>query len=138
MAMVDIKLADDPTPEEIERALSRIRPAGAMPRGIAGGRSLEYDEEEELLTVHFDKLRRNLIEHRLFEEAEGFSSKELTLLRILETGPDRMAFSEIRDEANEHDDLTDLDENTYQHYLSRLRDKKLVEHNHNQYTYVGP
>jgi DNA-binding transcriptional ArsR family regulator len=136
--MVDITFADDPTAAEIERALERIRPAGAMPRGIAGGRELEFDAEDEQFTVHFDNLRRSLIEHRLFEEAQGFSSSELTLLRIVEAGADRMSFGEICDTADDHDALADIEEDTYQHHLRRLRDKGLIEHQRNQYTYVGP
>jgi hypothetical protein len=136
--MVDIAFADDPTAADIERALERIRPAGAMPRGIAGGRGLEFDAEEECLIVHFDNLRRSLIEHRLFEEAEGFSPTELALLGIVETGPDRMAYQEICELANAHEALEGLENDTYQYYLRRLRDKGLIKHAQNQYTYIGP
>jgi hypothetical protein len=137
--MVDIEFADDPTAATIERALDRIRPTGAMPRGIAGGRELEFDAEDEQLTVHFDNLRRSLIEHRLFEEAQGFSSPELALLRIVEAGPDRMSFREICEAAKDLDALADIEkEDTYHHHLGRLREKGLIKHDWNQYTYVGP
>jgi hypothetical protein len=136
--MVDIAFADEPTADAIERALERIRPAGAIPRGIAGGRGLEFNAEDNCLIIHFDNLRRSLMEHRLFEEADGFSSTELALLRIVETGPDRMAYQEICELANAHEELAELEDDTYQYYLRRLRDKGLIEHAQNQYTYIGP
>jgi hypothetical protein len=137
--MVDIQFADDPTAEAVKRATNRIQAAGKMPRGIVGGRALSYDADEDILQIHFDQLRRALIEHRMFEEADGFSSTELALLRIIETGPDRMRFDEIKAVAKDHDDIDDsLEDGTFQHYLRNLRDKGLVEHDHNQYTYLGP
>ena len=137
--MVSIEFDDDPTAETIETAVERIQATGNMPRGITGGRALEYDGESETLRVNFDNLRQVLLEHRMFEEAEGFSSTEMALLRIIEAGPERMSFQEIQAQVADHDEIdSSLADSTLQYYLRKLRDKQLVEHGHNQYSYLGP
>jgi repressor of nif and glnA expression len=71
----------------------------------------------------------------MFEEAAGFSSTEMELLRIIEQGPDRMSLAEIRVQIAESDAIQDeLADTTIQYYLKNLREKELVTHNHNQYT----
>ena len=138
--MVNIEFEDEPTTEDIEEVKGRIQATGNVPRGISGGRALEYDSDSETLRINFEQLSRTLIEHRMFEEAEGFSSTEMGLLRIVEQGPDRMAFSEIKSQTKvlTDDDDEPLADPTIHHYLRRLREKQLITHNHNQYTYDGP
>ena len=137
--MVAIEFDDDPTTTEVKRAIDRIRQAGNIPQGITGGRSFAYDDETETLRVNFDHLRKVLFEHRMFEEAEGFAPIQIELLRIIDAGPDRMAFSEIKAKVTENPNIEGKkDTSTLHYHLRKLREKNLVEHNHNQYTYIGP
>lgn len=137
--MVDIEFDDDPQLDDIERAINRIQKTGNIPRGIAGGRALDYDEDSETLRINFEQLTRTLVEHRMFEEAEGFSSTEIELLRVIEQGPDRMTINEIKGQVQDSENDQDAPaDSTIQYYLRKLRKKQLVTHNHNQYTYAGP
>ena len=137
--MVDVEFDDDPTPDDIEGAIGRIQTTGSIPRGIAGGRALDYDADSETLRINFEQLSRTLVEHRMFEEAEGFSSTEMELLRIIEQGPDRMSINEIKAQVQDSESDEDaLADSTIQYYLRKLREKQLITHNYNQYTYAGP
>mgnify|MGYP000282908226 CR=1 FL=1 len=75
----------------------------------------------------------------MFEEADGFAPIQIELLRIIDTGPDRMAFNEIEAKVADNPNIEDeKDSSTLHYHLRQLREKNLVEHNHNQYTYIGP
>lgn len=139
--MVDIEFDDEPSSDDVKETIERVRATGSMPRGIAGGRSLDYNEENGVLRVNFENLSKVLHEHRMFEEAKGFSSTQMDVLRTLEAGPNRMSLSEIIEDVNDirrERNEEPLEKQTFQHHLRQLREKGLVEHEFNQYTYIGP
>lgn len=139
--MIDIQFRSEPSPSEIQEIFDRIQSAGVFPRGVASMRAFEFDEDTETFVVDFEQLKRILLEHQMFQQAEGFNSTELDILRVLEAGRDRMRFDEIREATNLHrkDKNEDpLKNTTIQHYLRNLRKKNLISHEHNQYTYIGP
>lgn len=139
--MVELQLTADPDPSEVQDFVNRIQPTGAMDRGLTASQVLKYDSESERLIIDFDQLKRVLLEHQQYQRARGFSDSAMDILRVIEEGPDRMRFQEIKDRVNDHYEEVGrdgLEEPTIHHHLRSLREFGLVEHEHNSYTYVGP
>lgn len=139
--MVDVDLTNEPTSKDLNGFIDRIQSTDTFPRGLTAGRLLSYDAGIDTLSIDFTQLKRVLLEHEMYEQAKGFSATRIDLLRVLEEGPDRMRFDEIKDTLNsyyEEQNGDALEDSTIQHYLRDLREKGLVDHQFNSYTYVGP
>lgn len=139
--MVAPEFADSPTSEEVKSSLARFEKAKHFPRGITGGRPLKYDEESETLTVDFEQLTQVLLEHQMYEQARGFNSTEMDILRVIERDGDRLRFDQIKEAINEYreeEGREPLEDSTIHHYLGNLRDKNLISHEFNDYSYLGP
>lgn len=139
--MATTEFESEPNPTDIEEFIDRLQPAGVLERDITASQVLIYDSDSETLSIDFEKLKRVLLEHQQYQQAKGFSHTAMDILRVLEEGPDRMRFDEIRSDLNiyyEENGQETLADQTFQHYLRDLREKGLVEHAHNSYTYVGP
>lgn len=139
--MVIPEFGSEPDPSEIEEFVARLQPAGVLEREFTASQVLNFNSDSDTITIDFEQLKRVLLEHQQYQQAKGFSHTAMDILQVLEEGPDRMRFDEIKSNLNtyyEEIDREPLADQTFQHYLRDLRDKGLVEHAHNSYTYVGP
>lgn len=142
--MLDIEFEDEPSMDEVEALLERVKSASYQ-RGGRTPKLMNVHPESDTLRINFEQLKHVILEHQMYEQAQGFTSNEVLVLRVLETGRDRMRFGEIEESVNERrKDASQppLAESTIRNYVRKLRDKGLVETEGSGpttlYTYTGP